>query len=194
MARFARMYAPFQSIFLWYLVFFLRYTVDRERSALMPMVLLSILGVFTWEGGAILGVANLLPPILNHERGRLRRSDFKMIVGMLILLGVLVAANTDLRGSATEPTPSNEGFGPQDSVVPLSLGMQVYTRPHGMDSCICHLAVGVERSYAALDLGTTRAMARGRGSMRGTDQCIATPICTLRCERRRSPADEIGCA
>ena len=58
MARFARMYAPYQSIFLWYLVFFLRYTVDRDRSALVPMVLLSIFGVFTWEGGAILGVAN----------------------------------------------------------------------------------------------------------------------------------------
>ena len=61
MARFARMYAPFQSVFLWYLVFFLRYTVDRERSALIPMALLSILGVLTWEGGALLGLANLLP-------------------------------------------------------------------------------------------------------------------------------------
>jgi hypothetical protein len=131
MARFARMYAPFQSIFLWYLVFFLRYAVDRDRSALMPMVLLSILGVLTWEGGAILGLANLLPPMLNHERGRLRRSDFKMIVGMLILLGALVVSTTDLRGSATEPAPSNEGFGPQDSGVPLSLGMQVYTAHMG---------------------------------------------------------------
>jgi hypothetical protein len=131
MARFARMYAPYQSIFLWYLVFFLRYTVDRDRSALMPMVLLSILGVFTWEGGAILGVANLLPPLLNHDRGRLRRSDFKLIVGLLILLGVLVAANTDLRGSATEPAPSNEGFAPQDPGVPLSLGIQVYTAHMG---------------------------------------------------------------
>ncbi len=127
MARFARMYAPFQSIFLWYLVFFLRYAVDRDRSALMPMVLLSILGVFTWEGGAILGVANLLPPMLNHERGRLRRSDFKMIVGMLILLGALLAATTDLRGSAMEPAPSNGQFGPQDSGMPLSVDMQVYT-------------------------------------------------------------------
>ncbi len=131
MARFARMYAPFQSIFLWYLVFFLRYTVDRDRSALLPMVILSILGVFTWEGGAIIGVANLLPPLLNHERGRLRRADFKMIVGMLILLGGLVAATTDLRGSPMEPTPSHENFGPLDSGVPLSLDMQVYTSHMG---------------------------------------------------------------
>jgi hypothetical protein len=131
MARYARMYAPFQSIFLWYLVFFLRYTVDRDRSALMPMVLLSILGVFTWEGGAILAVANLLPPMLNHERGRLRRSDFKMIVGMLILLGALVAANTDLRGSAMEPALSHDEFSPQDSGVPLAVDMQVYTAHMG---------------------------------------------------------------
>jgi Dolichyl-phosphate-mannose-protein mannosyltransferase len=130
MARFARMYAPFQSIFLWYVVFFLRYTVDRERSALIPMVLLSILGVLTWEGGALLGIANVLPPLLNHERGRLRRSDFKFIIAMLILFGALVAATTDLRGSPMEPTVSVEPLGAQDSAAPLSMDLQVYTA-HG---------------------------------------------------------------
>jgi hypothetical protein len=130
MARFARMYAPFQSVFLWYLVFFLRYTVDRERSALIPMVLLSILGVLTWEGGALLGLANLLPPLLNHERGRLRRADFKFIMAMLILFGALVIATTDLRGSAGEPAVSGEQLGSQDSSVPLSMDLQVYTA-HG---------------------------------------------------------------
>jgi Dolichyl-phosphate-mannose-protein mannosyltransferase len=130
MARFARMYAPFQSVFLWYLVFFLKYTVDRVRSALMPMVLLSILGVLTWEGGALLGLANLLPPLLNHERGRLRRRDFKYIIAMLILFGALVAATTDLRGSAGEAAVSGEQLGSQDSAAPLSMDLQVYTA-HG---------------------------------------------------------------
>ena len=123
MARFARMYAPFQSIFLWYLVYFLRYTVDRRRSALLPMVLLSILGVLTWEGGVMMGVANLLPPLLNHERGRLRRADFKYIIGMLIVLGVLVAAISDLRGG---PAPSPEQIGSLDSGASLSTGMRLY--------------------------------------------------------------------
>jgi hypothetical protein len=126
MARFARMYAPFQSIFLWYLVFFLRYTVDRDKSALLPMVLLSILGVFSWEGGALLGVANLLPPLLNHERGRLRRADFKLIIAMLLLLGALVAATTDLRGSAIEPA-GNGTIDAQEPGMPLSLDLKVYT-------------------------------------------------------------------
>jgi len=35
MGRFARMYAPFQAVFMWYLLFFLRYTIDvtERRSA-----------------------------------------------------------------------------------------------------------------------------------------------------------------
>jgi hypothetical protein len=126
MARFARMYAPFQSIFLWYLVFFLRYTVDRDTAALLPMVLLSILGVLSWEGGAMLGVANLLPPLLNHERGRLRRADFKLIIAMLLLLGVLVAATTDLRGSAIEPAVGNGPIDSQEPGMPISLDLRVY--------------------------------------------------------------------
>ncbi len=99
MARFARMYAPFQSVFLWYLVYFLRYAVDRNRASLIPMALLSMLGVLTWEGGALLGVTNLLPPLLQHERGHLRRSDWPYLGAMLLLLGALVGSLTDLRGS-----------------------------------------------------------------------------------------------
>ena len=132
MARFARMYAPFQSIFLWYVVFFLRYSVDREKSALLPMILLSILGVLTWEGGALLGVANLLPPLLHHERGRLRRSDVKFIAGMLLLLGVLVAATLDLRGSAVEPALTADPLGSQDAGAPLAANMEVYRTHMGV--------------------------------------------------------------
>ena len=100
MARFARMYAPFQSVFLWYVVFFLRYSVDGERRALVPMVALSVLGVLTWEGGALLGVANLLPPLINHERGRLHRGDGLYLLGMLVLLGLLAFATRDFSGAA----------------------------------------------------------------------------------------------
>lgn len=60
MARFGRMYAPFQAVFLWYAVFFLRYSIDRGGAALGMMALLSAIGVLTWEGGAFLPAANLL--------------------------------------------------------------------------------------------------------------------------------------
>ena len=40
-ARFGRMYAPFQALFAWYLVYFLKYTIDRDHRALWPMLALS---------------------------------------------------------------------------------------------------------------------------------------------------------
>ena len=87
MARFGRMYAPFQAVFLWHLVYFLRYTVDRETQALRGMVLLSFLGVLVWEGGVLLIALNLLPPFINHERGRLSRAQWRYLglIGLLML-------------------------------------------------------------------------------------------------------------
>jgi hypothetical protein len=70
-ARFGRMYAPFQALFLWYVVFFLEYTLDRRVKALVPMLSLSVVGVLVWEGGALLALTNFLPPFINRTPGRL---------------------------------------------------------------------------------------------------------------------------
>lgn len=98
MARFLRMYAPFQAVFCWYLVFYLRYTVDRDRVALRWMIGLSVLGVLVWEGGALLGVANLFAIVQLHEHGRLKTADWARLAGLLGLLGLLVLGTRDLRG------------------------------------------------------------------------------------------------
>ena len=98
MGRFGRFYAPFQAVFLWYLVYFLRYTVDRKRQALQGMVVLSILSVFIWEGGVLLAVANLLPPFLNHDRSRLAMPQWWYLVGMTaLLLALYWFVNFDFR-------------------------------------------------------------------------------------------------
>lgn len=105
MARFARMYAPFQAVFLWYLLFFIRYTVDRERAALWPMLLLTVLGVLTWEGGIFLAVLNLMPPLLNNPSGRLTRRDWSYLLGTgLLLVPIAWFVTADLRwtGAGTE--------------------------------------------------------------------------------------------
>jgi hypothetical protein len=98
MARFLRMYSPFQAVFTWYLVFYLRYVADRDSAALRWMVGLSVVGVLTWEGGALLGVANLFAIVQSHERGRLKAADWARLAGLLALLGLLVLATRDLRG------------------------------------------------------------------------------------------------
>jgi Dolichyl-phosphate-mannose-protein mannosyltransferase len=99
MARFARMYAPFQAVFVWYLVFCLRYTLDKEHAALGWMIALSVLGVLTWEGGVLLGIANIVALLLAHEEGRLKPAEWKRLAALVLLLGLLFAAGTnDLRG------------------------------------------------------------------------------------------------
>jgi Dolichyl-phosphate-mannose-protein mannosyltransferase len=103
MARFARMYAPFQAVFTWYLVFYLRYTIDRNKAALVWLIALSVLGVLTWEGGVLLGVANLLAVVLAHDHGRLRAADWRRFAGLVLLLGLLFLATRDLRGFAGAP-------------------------------------------------------------------------------------------
>ena len=104
MARFGRMYAPFQAVFLWHLVYFLRYTVDRQTQALRGMILLSFLGVLVWEGGVLQIALNLLPPFINHERGRLSRAQWRYLVlmGLLMLPIYLYWSGTASLRMATE--------------------------------------------------------------------------------------------
>jgi len=100
MARFGRMYAPFQAVFACYLLFYIRYTVDRNAAALRLMVLLSIVGVLTWEGGTLLGVANLFAVVQVSNKGRLDGRDWRRLGGLVFLLALLYAASRDLRGEA----------------------------------------------------------------------------------------------
>ncbi len=97
-ARFGRMYAPFQAVFAWYMVYFLKYTMDRDHRALWPMLALSIVGALTWEGAALLALVNFLPPIINHSSGRLSRSDVIYLAGTALLF-LLIAwfATLDVR-------------------------------------------------------------------------------------------------
>ena len=86
MARFARMYAPFAAVFAWYVVFFLKYTLDKETRALWPMIVLSVVGALVWEGGVFLAALNVLPPIMNHADGRLSRRDWRYLAGTALLV------------------------------------------------------------------------------------------------------------
>jgi len=100
MARFGRMYAPFQAVFLCYLLFYVRFTVDKNAAALRWMIVLSVIGILTWEGGTLLGVANLFAIIQRQENGRLKAADWRRLGGLAVLLALLYAASLDLRGDA----------------------------------------------------------------------------------------------
>jgi Dolichyl-phosphate-mannose-protein mannosyltransferase len=118
-ARFGRMYAPFQAVFLWYVVFFLEYVVDRRARALLPMLALSVVGVLVWEGGALLALTNFLPPFLNSS-GRITRQDIRYLLGVAVLFVPLYwFATADLRVMGTDDTLPPSYQEPPDA--PLSL-------------------------------------------------------------------------
>ena len=112
--RFGRMYAPFQALFAWYLVCFLAYAIDGKRRALLPMIILSALGVWVWEGGVFLVVANLLPPFIANPSGRLKSRDWLYLAGAcLLFIPVYPLAMADLLPFHSEPLyPPGFDFGP----------------------------------------------------------------------------------
>jgi hypothetical protein len=107
-ARFGRMYAPFQAVFVWYLVFFLQFAVDRDARALRPMLLLSLLGVFTWEGGLLLMAVNLLPPFLWKPTGKFVAAEIRylLIAAGLLIVAFLATRGVDFRVAGTNPFPA----------------------------------------------------------------------------------------
>lgn len=110
-ARFGRMYAPFQAVFLWYVVFFLDFTLERRSRALVPMLVLSVTGVLLWEGGALLALTNFLPPLIRHSVDR-DSAAWKptaaelryLLVAAVIFVPVYWFATVDLRVHGGEPT------------------------------------------------------------------------------------------
>ncbi|MGB8692524.1 MAG: glycosyltransferase family 39 protein, partial [Steroidobacteraceae bacterium] len=105
-ARFGRMYAPFQAAFLWYLVFFLRHVLDGRQRALWGMFTLTLVGILTWEGGVLLAFANILAPFLRSDPVRLSRRDVMYMAAAGALFVVLYTlTHIDFRTGA-EPEPA----------------------------------------------------------------------------------------
>ncbi len=141
MARFARMYAPFQAVFAWYLVYYLRFTVDKEAAALGYMAALSVLGVLFWEGGVLLGLASVLAVLLAHEHGCLKPIEWRRLALLLALTALLFLATRDLRGYAEA---SDSGPGGTSSAGHLQHLMQWLAplRAHPLAACAWLLPAG----------------------------------------------------
>ncbi|HLW23742.1 MAG TPA: hypothetical protein VKT22_05195 [Steroidobacteraceae bacterium] len=108
MARFGRMYAPYQAVFLGYTLAYLRFVTAQSPGALALMVLLSIVGTLTWEGGALLGAASVLAVILSEPPARLSGRSWRRIGSLLVLLALLFLMTRDLRGYAQLPDAGPE--------------------------------------------------------------------------------------
>jgi hypothetical protein len=98
MARFGRMYAPFQAVFLWYVFYFLRRTADDERWAQWPMIALTLLGGLLWEGAVFMALANFIPIFLQRRSLRLSLREWTALIKfVLVLAAVYLFVTTDFR-------------------------------------------------------------------------------------------------
>jgi hypothetical protein len=108
LSRYGRMYAPFQTIFLWYLLYFLRSTVDGDRRAYHAMLVLTVVAALIWEGGVVLACANFLPFLLRAGTTDSRRQDlWRMLVAAVVLAFTAWIALADFRRIDGNALPDN---------------------------------------------------------------------------------------
>jgi hypothetical protein len=127
MARFARMYAPFQMLFAWYLYCLYKGVMLEDTEARKWMYLISLISIFVYEGAIFLVIANFVPIVINWRESRLL--DYCICIGIFILAYVFIVAdlypvqnlpNGELPPSADMPTPSMRNtLGPIDLPVLL---------------------------------------------------------------------------
>lgn len=120
LARFGRMYAPFQAVFTLYVMYFLRYVVDREAKAMRSMLTLTIIGALMWEGAVFLALANFFPPMLSYiESRRLQRNDWILAaVAAPVFAGTFWLVRANLRFTNDQPLPP--GYSPTMIDAPVS--------------------------------------------------------------------------
>ena len=78
-ARFARMYAPFQAIFLWYVYFSLKDFEFKNFFYFKWLLLLSLLSVFVFEGSIFLALLNFVPFVLY------RKINYKYLISSIFI-------------------------------------------------------------------------------------------------------------
>ncbi len=76
-ARFARMYVPFQTIFVWYILFLYKYLIEGNRKSLIWLFALSFFSIFVYEGSVFLALLNFL--ILFWDQDKKAFISFKFL-------------------------------------------------------------------------------------------------------------------
>ena len=158
-ARFGRMYAPFQAVFFWYLWTLSRITVDGDLRRLPLLYALSLLGVFTWEGGIAILLLNFVP-VMQKSANLSARSVAAPLVALAI--GLLFLA-IDFRHLGAAPAlPA--GFDPalparQQPIdyltamwVPLAQDYTWSTAWLALSAVVFLVITGVRRSYRQFPL------------------------------------------
>ena len=97
-ARFARMYTPFQTVFIWYLFFLYQRIVLGDLTAMRWMYLLSFASIFLYEGAIFLLLLNFMPLI----SGTRKISTREMLTALFFFVFAYIYLTYDFRYSGVE--------------------------------------------------------------------------------------------
>lgn len=105
-ARYGRMYAPFQALFLWQSYLLIRVCIDGDHRFWKVMIGLSLAALLVYEGAVFLWLLAVIP---------LLRRDISWSIGRIAASGVVLAAlllweRTNFRRMG-QPPPYPEGYG-----------------------------------------------------------------------------------
>lgn len=89
-ARFARMYAPFQLLFLAYVLLMTKAIVDISNNALYGAFILSVIGIFVYEASAFLLVFNFIPWVMGM-RFEFNAKLFVPLIPLILFIAVTLA-------------------------------------------------------------------------------------------------------
>lgn len=98
MARFARMYAPFQALFIWHVYSLHRVLFEKDRRALYWMYVVSLVSLFVYEGAIFLILLNFVPLAFAKHYRQLRNYTLPMI----LFVGAYLFLQTDMRRLGVE--------------------------------------------------------------------------------------------
>jgi hypothetical protein len=111
MARFGRMYAPFQAVFVWYLYHLYQLMTTGDRRRWRYLIALSVAGPLVWEGGVILTMLNFIPLLA----GRRYSTAVYGLASVAILVVSVAFLSTNFRtlGPATALPPESSAAAAQ---------------------------------------------------------------------------------
>jgi len=100
-ARFGRMYAPFQTIFLWYILFLYRVIVDQSEKYENWLHVLSFVAIFLYEASIFLLLLNFLPLIFNTNTKWKAKTLTK--IALLAFAYIFLSGYNGFRGAWLKP-------------------------------------------------------------------------------------------
>ncbi len=107
-ARYARMYAPFQMLFLWYILFLYMVIVEKNHKVEKWLYLISFLSILVFEAAFFLVLLNFFPFVYYAYRGEYKKHLPRFLLSLLLLGIAYFFLSTNFRfWGVKNPFPAN---------------------------------------------------------------------------------------